>query len=130
MFLEDELHEFDNYFQYAPTDDGQRDRASDKRILWHLAGAFFAENWKKSTPFKEANFRWIFDQLAWYFHSVFGSRGRGAMWVVAIVLLFALEVTFVAVVPTGLSSLLSPSNPSRRNTTIPHEAIFMSPLID
>ncbi len=130
MCLENKLHEFDNYFQYAPTDDGQTDRASNQRILWHLAGAFFAENWKKDTPFKEDRVRWIFDQLAWHFHSVFGSRERGGMWVVAIVLLFALEVTFVAVVPTGPSSLLSPSNPSRRNTTTPHKAIFMSPWID
>ncbi len=130
MFLEDELHEFDNYFQYAPTDDGQRDRASDKCVLWHLAGAFFAKNWKEVESLKEENVRWIFDQLAWHFHSVFGLRERGGMWVVAIVLLFALEVTFVAVVPTGLSSLLSLSNPSRRNTTTPHEATFMSPLID
>jgi hypothetical protein len=49
---------------------------------------------------------------------------------VAIVLLFALEVTFVAVMPTGRSALLSPSNPSRRNTATPHEAIFIFPLID
>jgi hypothetical protein len=32
---------------------------------------------------------------------------------VALVLLFALEVTFVAIVATGCSSLLSPSNPRR-----------------
>ena len=45
---------------------------------------------------------------------------------IAIVLLFALEV---AVVATGRSSLLSTPNSTTGNTTTPHEATFMFPLI-
>jgi hypothetical protein len=47
---------------------------------------------------------------------------------IAAALLFALEVTFVAVVPTGRSGFLSPSSP-RRYIATPHEAISISPLI-
>jgi hypothetical protein len=41
--IESELHEFDNYFQDAPTGVGQKDRVSSKRLLLHLAGAFLDE---------------------------------------------------------------------------------------
>jgi hypothetical protein len=44
--LKDELHEFDNYFEDAPTNVGERDRVSSKLILWHLAGAFVDKAWK------------------------------------------------------------------------------------
>jgi len=37
---------------------------------------------------------------------------------------------FRDLVPTGLSSLLSRSNQSRRNTSTPHEAISVYPLVD
>ena len=62
----------------------------------------------------------------------FGSRFKGKPLIVgvALVLLFAVEATFVAVVATGHSNLLSPSIPSRRNSASPHEAIFMSPSIN
>ena len=63
----------------------------------------------------------------------FGSRFKGKALIVGVALvLFALEATFVAVVAmaTGRSGLSSPSNPRKRNTATPHEAIFMSLLID
>ncbi|KAF8507215.1 hypothetical protein F5888DRAFT_1648473 [Russula emetica] len=79
--LKDELHEFDNYFQDAPTGVEQRDRVSSKDLLWHLAGAFLDGAWKKENLIKEENVRWIFDKLGWHFHSILDSRARHALWV-------------------------------------------------
>ena len=78
LLLKDDLSEFDNYFQEAPTGVGQRDRVSSKRLLWHLAGAFLSEGWKEGNFIKEENVRWIFDQLGWYFKSVLGLREKHA----------------------------------------------------
>ena len=64
----------------------------------------------------------------------FGSRSKGTSHIVgvAVVLLICSgEVTFVAVVATGLLVSLSPSNLRRKKSTAtPHEAIFMFPLMD
>lgn len=81
MFLRDELHGFDGYFQDTPMDAEQRDRVSGKRQLWHLAGAFLDDGWKAEEVIKEENVRWIFDKLGLHFHSVLGSRETHALWV-------------------------------------------------
>jgi hypothetical protein len=59
-------------------DAGQSDRISNKCQLWHLAGAFLRVGWKSDNPIKikEANVRWIFDELGLHFQSVLGSRER------------------------------------------------------
>jgi hypothetical protein len=103
LVLKEELHAFDKYFQHAPTDVGQSDSVSSKHLLWHLAGAFLDEGWKKGADvIKEDNVRWMFDQLGWYFNSVLGSRENDALWVLlSFYDLFILEVTSVVVVLTG-----------------------------
>jgi hypothetical protein len=78
LHLKDDLSEFDNYFQEAPTGVGQRDRVSSRRLLHHLASAFLSEGWKEGDFIKAENVRWIFDQLGWYFKSVLGSREKHA----------------------------------------------------
>jgi hypothetical protein len=77
--LKDVLHEFEKYFDDAPTGVEQSDRFSSNDLLWHLAGAFLHKGWKHQ--FKEENVRWIFDQLGWYFDSVLGSREKHSLWV-------------------------------------------------
>ncbi len=74
------LHGFDNYFQPAPIDVEPRDRVSSEFQLWHLGSAFMAAAWKEG-DIKEANVRWIFDTLGWYFHSILGPRESHALWV-------------------------------------------------
>ncbi|KAI0254966.1 hypothetical protein BJV78DRAFT_807834 [Lactifluus subvellereus] len=78
LVLKNKLHEFDNYFEDAPTDVGQRDRVSSEDELLHLAYAFYNKDWEDSNVIKEENVRWDFVQLGWYFHSVLGSRERHA----------------------------------------------------
>ncbi|KAI0283111.1 hypothetical protein BGY98DRAFT_953092 [Russula aff. rugulosa BPL654] len=78
LHLKDDLSEFDNYFQEAPTGVGQRDRVSSRRLLHHLASAFLSEGWKEGDFIKVENIRWIFDQLGWYFQSVLGLREKHA----------------------------------------------------
>ncbi|KAI0245112.1 hypothetical protein BJV78DRAFT_1289046 [Lactifluus subvellereus] len=51
--LKDELHEFDNYFEDAPTDVGQRDRISGKDELIHLTSTLFHKGWKGANVIKE-----------------------------------------------------------------------------
>ena len=71
LVLKDELREFENYFEDAPTGVEQEDRVSGKLQLHHLAGAFICEDWKKGDPINEASVRWILDPLGGHFHSVF-----------------------------------------------------------
>ncbi|KAI0249462.1 hypothetical protein BJV78DRAFT_696849 [Lactifluus subvellereus] len=78
LVLKDELHEFDNYFEDAPTDVGQRDRISGKDELMHLASTLFHKSLKGANVIKEENVWWDFACLGWYFHSVLGSRERHA----------------------------------------------------
>jgi hypothetical protein len=130
LLVKDKLHEFDNYFQCAqPTGVEQSDRFSSDGELYHLAGAFLSNGWKKGYVVKEEDVRWIFNELALHFHSVFGSRARDALWVFLLFYYFP-EVTFNVALPTGRSGLLSPSDPIRSNTGTIHEAIFMFLLID
>ena len=80
LVLKDELHEFDTYFQDAPTGVGQGDRASSKLLLSHLANTFLDEASKKGN-IEDNDVRWFFDKLGWHIHSVLGSRERDALWV-------------------------------------------------
>jgi len=73
--------EYDRYFQHASTDVGERGRISGEEELYHLAGAFLNNAWKKgvnanNNAIKEENVRWIFDQLGSYFNSVLGPRAK------------------------------------------------------
>jgi hypothetical protein len=71
--LRDDLPVFDNYFHSTSIDVEETSRISDKFGLWHLASAFIDVAWKEGS-IKEANVRWIFDKLAWYFKSILGPR--------------------------------------------------------
>jgi len=80
FLLKDELRNFENYFQDAPTGVEQGDRVSGKCQLLHLACAFFREGWKQGNV-EEGSVRWIFDELGGHFHSVLGLRENHALWV-------------------------------------------------
>jgi hypothetical protein len=79
--LKNEPNDFGYYFQESATDGEQSGRFSDSNQLLHLASALSFNGWKKDVVIKEDSFRWIFDELGWYFHSVLGSRERHALWV-------------------------------------------------
>jgi len=130
LSLKNALHNFGNYFQLSAPDGGQSGRFSNSDQSRHLASALLLKGWKEDEVIKEDNIRWIFDELGCHFHSALGSREKHAMWVLLLFYQFPLEVTFVAVVATGLFVSLSPSNPRARSTATPHEAIFMFPLMD
>jgi hypothetical protein len=57
-------------------DDGTNDRWASTDELWHLAGAFRNKGWQLSKVVKENNIRWDFEQLAWYFESIFVSEAK------------------------------------------------------
>jgi hypothetical protein len=74
------LPSFDDYFQHTPIDVEQTGRISDELVLWHLASAFMNVPWKEDS-IKEANVRWIFDNLARYFKLILGEKENHALWV-------------------------------------------------
>jgi hypothetical protein len=74
------LPSFDDYFQNTPIDPEQTGRISDEVVLWHLASAFMDVAWKGAS-IKEANVRWIFEQLARYFKLILGEKENHALWV-------------------------------------------------
>ena len=76
--LKEELPEFENYFEDAPTGVEQGGRISGKYQLLHLACAFLLEGWKQGNV-KEGSVRWIFDELGGHFHSVLGLREGHAL---------------------------------------------------
>ncbi len=78
-FLKERHHEFDKYFEDAPTDVEQRDRVADDLSLWHLAGTIIDGAWKDEDVIKEENVQWIFDKLGQHFHLVLCSRESHAL---------------------------------------------------
>jgi hypothetical protein len=56
--------------------DGTNDRWANADELWHLEGAIRNKGWKLSKVVKENNIRWDFEQLAWYFESIFASKAK------------------------------------------------------
>jgi hypothetical protein len=80
--LRNELPRFDDYFQPIPIDVEQTEtgRISDKLGLWHLASALVGVAWKEGS-IKEANVRWIFDNLPRYFRLILGRRESHKLWV-------------------------------------------------
>jgi len=77
--LEQLVDAFNNYFEtksMGAPDDGTNDRWADADELWHLEGAFRNKGWRLSKVVKENNIRWDFEQLAWYFQSIFVSQAN------------------------------------------------------
>jgi hypothetical protein len=68
-------------FKTHPRTSGKETASPAKRLLWHLAGAFLDEGWKKDNVIKEENVRWTFGQLGRYIHSVLSPRERHTLWV-------------------------------------------------
>ena len=79
--LRGHIHGFDNYFQAAPLGVDQIDRVSSEHQLLHLSVPFLIDGWKDGNDIKEDNVRWVFDQLAFYFHCVLDSRESHGLWV-------------------------------------------------